>query len=373
LLFPLIREKGSSVLKKKLHDEQKSRVITEHSLLESEEKYRLILENSLDAILLTTPDGPILSANQAACKMFQRTEEEICRLGRTALIDITDPDLQKLFEERKRTGKAQGELMMIKKDGTKFPVELSSAIFTDRHGQIRTSMIIRDITGRKHAEDLLRQTMNRIIEAEETVRREAAHQLHDQVGQNLTALNLNLSFILNQIAPFKTEKLETRLIDSMGLVEDTVTRIRNIMAELRPSVLDDFGLFAALRWSLALFTERTSIATEVIGTDLPDRLPENIEYALFRMTQEVLHNVMKHSKALHVSVDLKEFAGVVGLTIFDDGIGFDLNSVSEKKIIPGYGLINISEQMKALGGTFRVLSEPGSGTTIILEIKRTKP
>ncbi|MFH1160987.1 MAG: sensor histidine kinase [bacterium] len=157
----------------------------------------------------------------------------------------------------------------------------------------------------------------------------------------------------------------------MVLVEDTVDQIRNIMTDLRPPVLDDFGLHAALEWSIARFTERTSIAVEYTGRDLTKRLPLNLEYALFRMAQEALHNVVKHARASHIRVTMKEHRDSVRLTIQDDGIGFDLKKLAEKKEAPGFGLTDIAERMKALGGTFEITSSPGKGTRIILEIKRT--
>ncbi|MBI5953747.1 MAG: PAS domain S-box protein [Chloroflexi bacterium] len=126
------------------------------SLRESEERYRLLFESSLDAVLLTTPDGDIHAANPAACLMFGRTEEDIKQVGRDGLVDTSDPRLQPALEERARTGQYFGELTFLRKDGTKFPGEISSPLFKDRHGHDQTSMVIRDITGRKRAEEVLR-------------------------------------------------------------------------------------------------------------------------------------------------------------------------------------------------------------------------
>ncbi len=121
-------------------------------LEESEERYRLLYENSMDAIFLTISDGSILAANPAACEMFGRTEEEIVQGERNNIIDASDPRLVPALVERKRTGKFAGELTFLRTDGTKFPGEISTSLFTDHQGQIRTSMIIRDISERKQAE-----------------------------------------------------------------------------------------------------------------------------------------------------------------------------------------------------------------------------
>ncbi len=133
----------------------------EEALRKSEEKYRQLLESSMDAILLTAPDGAILSANQAACSMFGYSETELVQGGRTLVVDASDARLSEAIAERKRVGRFRGELMFIRKGGIKFPGEVSSNLFNDQHGQIRTSMIIRDITERKQAEKALKESEER--------------------------------------------------------------------------------------------------------------------------------------------------------------------------------------------------------------------
>jgi PAS domain S-box-containing protein len=122
------------------------------ALRESEERHRSIFDHSLDGVLLTKPTGEILAANPAACRMVQRTEEEICRLGRSGIVDLDDPRLAALIEERRRTGRMRGELTMIRKDGSRFPAEVASATFPDRNGGLQTSLSFRDLTERKRAE-----------------------------------------------------------------------------------------------------------------------------------------------------------------------------------------------------------------------------
>jgi PAS domain S-box-containing protein len=130
--------------------------IRKNKIIEDRIIFEAVFDNCMDAILLTSPDGNIYLANQAACSMFQMTEEEICDLGRKGLVDTDSPHLTKMLEEREQTGRTSGELIMRKKDGTKFPVEISTSVFTDNTGQLKTSMVIRDITERKQAEERLR-------------------------------------------------------------------------------------------------------------------------------------------------------------------------------------------------------------------------
>ena len=119
---------------------------------DEEARYQLLFENSLDGIMLTAPDGSILDANPAACRIMGRTREEILQEGRQGLIDASDPRLALMIAERQRTGRAYGELTAKLKDGTRFPVEVSSVVFPSRDGELRTCIIIRDITQRKAAE-----------------------------------------------------------------------------------------------------------------------------------------------------------------------------------------------------------------------------
>jgi len=131
---------------------RRERRLTEGKLRESEERYKSLFDHSIDGILLASPDGSILAANPEACRIFGRTEEEILKVHREALVDITDPGTKAYYEERSRTGRAHGEITCIRKDGSKFPCELSSALFMDKDGDIRISIIMRDITERKETE-----------------------------------------------------------------------------------------------------------------------------------------------------------------------------------------------------------------------------
>ena len=137
----------------------------EEELRESEERFRSLFQHSIDAVLLSSPDGTVYAANPEACRIFGCSEEEICRQGRGGLVDPSSPTLSALLEERQRTGRARGELILRRADGTTFPGEVSSSIFLDRHGQQRTSMVIRDATERKLAEEALKESEERFRRA----------------------------------------------------------------------------------------------------------------------------------------------------------------------------------------------------------------
>lgn len=139
------------------------------TIMEHPEIYRVLYENAMDGILLTGPDGKIYSANEAACRMMKLSESEICRLGRSGIVDQSDPSLPDAFKKRKENGKFFGELSMIKGDGTRFTVEVSSSVFADSEGNSRTSMVIRDISERKQIENSLRKSEKQYHELIDTI------------------------------------------------------------------------------------------------------------------------------------------------------------------------------------------------------------
>lgn len=148
-----LQEAELTKMKSLLRQSEEKRI---EELVHNEAKYRTLVESNMDAILLTVKDGQILSANAAACEIFQMTEDELCSAGRKNIVDTGDPRLSILLEERERTGRAKGELTFKRKDGSKFPGEITSVVFTDSFGQEKTSMTIKDITVRKQVEQALK-------------------------------------------------------------------------------------------------------------------------------------------------------------------------------------------------------------------------
>jgi PAS domain S-box-containing protein len=232
-----------------------------------------------------------------------------------------------------------------------------------------------EITERKRAEKALRQSneqlrelTNHLTEAEEHERRKLARELHDGVGQSLTALSINLAIIRNQLSAASAQNIGSRIDDSIHLVEETVESVRDVMADLFPPVITDYGLAAALRWYGQQFTRHTEIPVnvETVG-ETETRLPSYLEAIFFRITQEALTNVANHAGAKHVLLQLETIENATRLTIEDDGCGFDPSTIdSDQK--KGWGLWTMRERIKAAGGRLHLDSTPGIGTKIIAEI-----
>jgi signal transduction histidine kinase len=197
-----------------------------------------------------------------------------------------------------------------------------------------------------------------------------ARELHDQVGQSLTALSINLNILRNRMPTDALEQLKERLDDSVELVEETTKTIRNVMSELRPSVLDDYGLTAALRWYGKRFSDRTGISIKLNMDEMSFRLAETVESALFRITQEALTNVAKHANASELVLTFEESDGQFRLIIADNGKGFDYAAFSKAEVRTGWGILNMQERIQALGGKLQIDSEPGKGTNVSIEIRK---
>ncbi|NIO41489.1 MAG: hypothetical protein GTO41_15730 [Burkholderiales bacterium] len=173
--------------------------------------------------------------------------------------------------------------------------------------------------------------------------------------------------------PEETEgSVRSRLDDSLSLVKQTTRRIRDVMANLRPPVLDDYGLVAALHWHGEQFARRTGIAVAVEGEESVPRPAARVENALFRIAQEALTNVAKHAQATQVTVTVAIEGGNLHMVVSDDGIGFDPAQLTDPDGGRGWGLLTMTERAEAVGGRCRIESDPGQGTQIIVDVARTK-
>lgn len=222
----------------------------------------------------------------------------------------------------------------------------------------------------KRQQEMLRALARRLAEAEEAEWQRLARELHDQVGQSLTALGINLNILRASLAGEAPGALQARLEDSLMLLEQVTQRVRNLMVDLRPPVLDDYGLTAALRWYGEQHAARLGIAVQVRNGKAMPRLSPSVEIALFRIFQEALTNVVKHAQATQVTVSLEEDLETVRMIIADNGVGFDPARQAGPGTPPTWGLITMAERALAVGGRFRIESRPGEGTRVIVEIAR---
>ncbi|VAW42533.1 hypothetical protein MNBD_CHLOROFLEXI01-1465 [hydrothermal vent metagenome] len=220
----------------------------------------------------------------------------------------------------------------------------------------------------------LQELTAQLTEAEENERRQLARELHDQVGQNLTALGINLNIIRSSLPEQKQGDVASRINESLALVEQTTERIRDVMSDLRPPMLDDYGLLAALRWYGERFSLRTGLSVTVPSDgNSPLKLPPPVANVLFRIAQEALTNISKHARAQNATITVTTetvtaVENIVRLIIADDGVGFDSVRLRSQPSSQGWGLRIMAERASSVNGRFQIKSQPAKGTQIIVEI-----
>ncbi len=202
-----------------------------------------------------------------------------------------------------------------------------------------------------------------LVEAQESERRRISRELHDEVGQALTVLKINLQSSLR--FSVSATPLSQRLEESIGLVDQTLQQVRNISLDLRPSLLDDLGLVAALRWHIDNVTRRTNLVAHFRTDLLERRLPPELETTCFRVAQEALTNVVRHAQARRVQIELFILENELHLIVQDDGIGFDLPSILKRANEGGsLGLLGLQERVALMNGRIEIESEANGGTLL---------
>ena len=244
----------------------------------------------------------------------------------------------------------------------------------------------RDITQRKRAEEALRKSeehfrdlfneakamqeklrelSSKVLHAQEEERKRISRELHDEVGQALTAISVNLQLLKQKAAKIGNKDLDTTVAETQSLLEQTMHNVHRFSYELRPAMLDDLGLVIALRWYIRAFAKRTSIKLNFRADSVVEQLAGEPKTVIYRVVQESLTNVYKYADATRVAVIVKKSDDTIRLTVRDNGKGFrpdqlDLSSKDKS----GMGLMGMQERLRLVNGQFSVESEPGKGTAI---------
>jgi PAS domain S-box-containing protein len=358
--------------------------ITERKLAEeqvrvSQERFRMMVENVRDyAIYMLDVKGFITSWNLGAERIEGFLADEIIgkHYSRFFLPDHAtrgDPGMQLQFASLQ--GRYESEGWRVRKNGTQFWAHVILTPLRDETGNLRGfSEIVHDITDRKRVEedlhsyaDRLKTTSRRLVEVQESERRLLATELHDRVGQNLTALGINLSIVAGGLPAGTKPELAARLEDCNALVEGTVDAMRDVMAELRPHALDDYGLPAALRTLATGFSRRTGIQVAFEKEGKGADLPKPVDLAMFRIAQEALNNVAKHASAKRVEIAIRRKNGSAVLSVSDNGVGFDPQRIGDPRAEAGWGLLIMRERAEAVGAQFSLKAGPNSGVQVVVE------
>jgi PAS domain S-box-containing protein len=343
----------------------------DYALKASELRYRRLFETAQDGILILNADtGQIDDVNPFLTDMLGYTREQLLGNKLWEIGPFKDIKASKAeFRELQREAYVRYEdLPLETSNGKSINVEFVSNVYQVNGGKV-IQCNIRNITERKQAEAKrkeysrkLQVLSRRLVEAQETERRNIARELHDEIGQALTVMQLNLQAMLQSPG---AEALTPRLDESLKVVERVLEQVQDISLDLRPSILDDLGLEPALRWYTDRQAALVELKVEFHADRLEQRLDPVIETECFRVAQEALTNVVRHAQAKVVTVELRKEEGQLHLCVCDDGIGFDVAAIREKAVHgASLGLLSMEERAALAGGGLEFKSTPGQGTDV---------
>ena len=359
-------------------DDITERKHADEAIKESEERYRQLVELSPNTIGIIN-DEKIVFINVAGAKLFgAENQSEI--VGKY-LYDFIYPENYKTISNDIKNLPANEktpimELKAKKLDGSLIYIEATAMPFYYK-GENVVQFICSNITERKKVEEERERLFNKItitqdrlkilsrklIEAQESERRLIARELHDEIGQTLTAIKINLQSV-NKIT--RSQKLKSHLVDSVELVEHSLQLVRNLSLDLRPSMLDDLGLIPTLGWYLNKQSQRSGIDIKMNSINLDNKLSPEVEITCYRVIQEAINNVIRHSEAKNVKVEIKIVDHELNIEIKDNGKGFNVIEV-RKKALNGnsIGVLGMQERVELARGELSIYSSPENGTKII--------
>ena len=352
----------------------------ESQLRESEFKFNKLYENGPFGMVLTNVDFKFINTNAAFCTIVGYSEAELLELS---LKDISNPDdlikdllnISKLIDNELSIYKT--EKRYIRKDGQVIWGSLTVIPYSDNNGQFLYNLgIIEDITNRKRAEIALnnselelRKFASHLQHVREEEKVALAREIHDDLGQILVVLKIEMGLMKRMVIKNNSfvdaEEILNKFDSLVALIDKTIKTTRRIMNGLRPELLELHGLVAAIKVCILEFDERQHLKCEFSNNMLEDEIDEQQKLVLYRILQEALNNIAKHSKATLVTIQLNREADTLILEITDNGIGFNKNKSGRPD---SYGMIGMKERVVLLKGKLEITSQPNKGTCVKVEI-----
>jgi len=351
----------------------------------AEHAYRVLIESMNEGALTLTADKVILYANQCFARMVKCPLEQV--MGSSFRRFLSAEDRATLRPLLKRAGKSGSKIQVLLHvgDGSKMPAQISiRPLAMNGFNRATIGLVVTDMTEARRTEEQLRALTHRVVQVQEAERGRVALELHDNITQHLCAVLARWAALAKKMPARSPREIilaggsrATAAAISQGekasrgevmklseMLGQTAEEVERISRNLRPSVLDELGLVAALRATSTEFAERTGVSVKLACAQLTARLPADTELALYRILQEALGNVEKHARARHVTVRLR-LRTFVELAINDDGIGFDPeHHAARRKGKGGLGLLSMRERATYAGGALKIKSVRGAGTKI---------
>ena len=345
--------------------------LTAQRLAVSERNYRRLFENANDAIWVHDLEGNIIAANEATEKLVGYSVKELTKMNvRNFLPDeslsLAGQVRRKLFE--KQPVEQPYEQRLIRKDGTEAILKLATSLVTEDGKAIGFQHMARDVTEERRMHDNLRYYLQEITRVQEEERKRIARELHDDTAQALYALTRQVDNFVrtNTNLPADNAAFLRNLGEQIsGVLQD----LRRFSQDLRPPMLDDLGLLATLRWLVSELKGQHRMEANLRVVGIERRLPPEVEFTLFRIIQEALRNIQKHAETSKAEVEIEFGEGKTRVSISDNGKGFKLSGNLADLVRTGkLGLAGMEERAHLLNGSVTIESEPGKGTTVMVEI-----
>ncbi len=343
-------------------------------------RYRLLFEHNLVGVYRTTLSGKILDCNESMAVIMGFKSRKEMLAHRSTELYYARADRAAFIRRLRRQGKLVNfELTLRRRDDTPVHILENVILMPDENGDLKIiqgTMV--DITDRKRAEDLLRESeqkhktlaedLRKLTQRLQSVREEErsriARELHDELGQTLTALNLDLHWLKGHLVPARPEAQE-RLVAMCELMKETMHSVRRICADLRPRVLDDLGLLPAVEWLVRDFRKATGIHCRLLAPGCAVHLPPEQATDVFRILQEGLTNAARHARATRITVTLSLRRGSFTLKVADNGIGITRKRISSPQ---SFGLAGMRERALRWGGKIEIQGRPDEGTIIVAQV-----
>ncbi len=348
----------------------------------SKDYFDNIIRSMNDTLIVVDPEGRIRSVNRAACRLLEYEADELSGRDIDVIIAPDAPGAGLSRCRKAMTGAAivNQQIDYVTRTGKRVPVDFSAAVLRNKKGELEGAVCIaRDVSEREEAEQALRESerrlrylYSRLLTAQEEERRRLSIELHDELGQSLMVLNLRLRSIRDNLQSGQ-EDLREECDGMRAYIKEVAENVRRLSRDLSPSMLEDLGLWAAVRRLTESFGEHTGIECLVELTDALRPFSKEEEIIVYRIIQECLTNIAKHAGATRVSLTCGLSDGSVLLQIEDNGKGFDVQEAFLKNPgARGLGLPALHERARMLGGSMNVLSREATGTRITFSIPRSQ-
>lgn len=349
---------------------------SEIELRESEQKFKMLFNSANDAVFVTQIEagktyGDFIEVNEVACERLGYTKEEFLQLSPSAIVHPKSiEDFNRYNEKLLKEGHVIFEILHRAKDKKIIPVEINSHLFLYKD-KLTILSIARDITERKMAEEklkrnakLLRELATHLQSVREEERTLIAREIHDEFGQTLTVLKIKLT-LLNKKIPENLNSIKAQLDEAIKMIDNSVETVQKISSKLRPDILDELGLIAAIEWQVSEFEKLSGIKCTVVLPNHEIKIDKERETAIFRILQEALTNVARHSGADKVQINLYIHLSKIILEVKDNGRGITNEQIKDVKSL---GIHGMEERVLIFGGTLLIEGFSGKGTTLKIEI-----